>query len=198
MTDIQPVVETVTGAALRPCLPAVAALRARVFRDWPYLYDAEDGYEERYLRAYAESPGAAVVLARAGGAVVGAATCQPMAEAHGVVRNAALAAELDVGTTCYFGESVLLPAFRGQGIGVAFFAAREAHARALRADRAAFCAVRRDADDPRRPAGAGTLDRFWRARGYERLPGMTGEMAWREVGGGVVPHVMDFWARRLA
>ena len=33
--------ETLSGAALLPCLDDVARLRIAVFRDWPYLYDGD-------------------------------------------------------------------------------------------------------------------------------------------------------------
>ena len=85
MTEIE--VTTVTGEALTPHLAAVARLRVEVFAEWPYLYEGQPGYEERYLRHYAQSPGAAVVLALAGGEAVGAATCQPAAmKARAVAR----------------------------------------------------------------------------------------------------------------
>jgi GNAT superfamily N-acetyltransferase len=198
MSEIQHRIETVTAGALQPHLGAVARLRAIVFRDWPYLYEAQEGYEAGYLRSYAESPGAAVILALAGEEPVGAATCQPMAEAGRAVLEAAAKAGMDPATTCYFGESVLLPEWRGRGIGVAFFAAREAHARSLGLRRAAFCAVRRAPFDPRRPAGHEPLDAFWRKRGYVPVPGMAAHMMWREVGSEAeMPHILDFWARDL-
>src|SRR3712207_8363574 len=51
----------------------------------------------------------------------------------------------------YFGESVLLPAYRRRGIGHAFFDAREQAALEYGFRIAAFCAVERPADDPRMP-----------------------------------------------
>ncbi|WP_201305991.1 GNAT family N-acetyltransferase [Roseomonas harenae] len=198
MSEIQHRIETVTAGALQPHLGTVARLRAIVFRDWPYLYEAQEGYEAGYLRSYAESPGAAVILALAGEEPVGAATCQPMVEAGRAVLEAAAKVGMDPATTCYFGESVLLPEWRGRGIGVAFFAAREAHARSLGLRRAAFCAVRRAPSDPRRPAGHEPLDAFWRKRGYVPVPGMAAHMMWREVGSEAeMPHILDFWARDL-
>ncbi len=65
---------TVRGAALEPWLEHVAALRIRVFRDFPYLYDGSLAYEANYLRTYVESDTAVCVLALAGERVVGAST----------------------------------------------------------------------------------------------------------------------------
>ena len=42
-------IETVTGAALLEHVPALARLRGAVFAEWPYLYQAPEGEEERYL-----------------------------------------------------------------------------------------------------------------------------------------------------
>ncbi len=193
------VLRTVTGAALAPHLADVARLRVEVFRDWPYLYEGAPDAERRYLRSHADSPGAAVVLALDGGQAVGAATCQPMAEAAAPVREAFMRAGLDPRRFCYFGESVLRAEHRGQGIGVAFFAAREAHARALGLSHAAFCAVVRNPADPRRPAAYTPLDAFWRNRGYTHNPMLTCVFQWAEPGdeGLETPHMLSFWTRAL-
>ena len=100
----------------------------------------------------------------------------------------------------YFGESVLLHSYRGQGVGVRFFQEREAHARALGGYRwAAFCGVVRPLDHPRRPADFVPLDAFWRRRGYAPVPGLIGTIGWRdldETEESAKP--MQFWVKRLA
>jgi GNAT superfamily N-acetyltransferase len=190
--------ETLQGAALHPLLPALARLRIDVFRDWPYLYDGDEAYERRYLRAYADAPGAAVVVCRAGDAIVGAATCEPMTQGHAPVRAAFEAAGLDPARFCYFGESVLLAPWRGRGAGLRFFAEREAHARRLGLPAAAFCAVMRDPADPRRPAGHVPLDDFWRKRGYVPRPELRVTFSWKEVGATEeTPHALSFWLKEL-
>ena len=190
---------TLHGADLRPWLPELGRLRIAVFRDWPYLYEGDEAHEAKYLRGYAETPGAAVIVAFDGEQPVGAATCEPLAGTHGPVRDAFLAAGLDPARFCYFGESVLLPAWRGQGAGLRFFALREAQAARLGADFATFCAVRRDPADPRRPAAYVPLDGFWRRRGYTPCPALTCRMTWREPGGAAeIPHELSFWMKPIA
>ncbi len=191
--------ETVTGAAARPHLAALAALRAEVFREWPYLYAGDAEEEARYLATYADGTGAAIVLALDGTTAVGAATCQPMAQTHPEVRTAFARAGRDVAHACYFGESVLRGTYRGQGLGVAFFAAREAHARTLGLTTATFCAVVRNANDPRKPAAYVPLDAFWRKRGYTHRPELSCVIDWREVGDDrETPHTLSFWIKELA
>jgi len=192
--------ETLSGAALTARLPALAGLRIRVFREWPYLYDGDAAYEARYLAAYAQSPGALVVAAStAQGEAVGMATCQPGTEASEKLRAAWANAGLDAASLCYFGESVLLPEYRGQGAGVRFFEEREAHARRLGLSIAAFCAVVRNENDPRRPRDYTPLDGFWRNRGYAPRPDISTVMSWRELGDTrETPHVLSFWIKKLS
>ena len=188
--------DSLSGAALRPHLDALAALRIAVFRDWPYLYDGDVAYEREYLEAYARSPRSVVVLARDGDAVVGASTGLPLAEDGAEFQAPWRARGIDPATVFYCGESVLLPAYRGRGIGHAFFDAREAHARALgRFRRTAFCAVDRAGDDPRCPPDYRPNDVFWHKRGYARRPGMTMWLDWNEAGIGQVKHPLTFWLR---
>jgi len=191
--------ETVSGAAARPHLAALAALRAEVFREYPYLYAGDREEEARYLAAYAEGKDAAIVVALDGDIAVGAATCQPMAETHGEVRAAFARSAFDPAATCYFGESVLRGGYRGQGLGVGFFTARESHARRLGLSIAIFCAVIRNPNDPRRPVGYTPLDGFWRKRGYTHHPGLSCIMRWREVEDDrETPHSLSFWVKELA
>ena len=190
--------ETLPGAALRPHLDAVAALRIAVFRDWPYLYEGDVGYEREYLDAYARSSRSVVVLARDGDRVVGASTGIPLAEDSAEFQAPFLQRGIDVAGVFYCGESVLLPAYRGRGIGHAFFDAREAHARTLgEFGWTAFAAVDRDDADPRRPPGHRGNEAFWAKRGYVRQPGMTMHLHWNEVGIGDVTHPLTFWLRAL-
>lgn len=98
-----------------------------------------------------------------------------------------------------FGESVLLPEYRGRGLGVRFFHEREDHARALgRFDLTCFCAVDRPLDHPRRPAGYQPLDRFWEKRGYRRQPALKASFSWQDLDEDrESPKSMTFWMKRL-
>lgn len=189
-----------TGAEeIRRHLDAVAALRIDVFRDWPYLYDGDIAYEREYLEAYAGSDDSVFVLAFDGDAVIGASTGLPLADDSAEFRAPFEARGIDASKVFYLGESVLRPQYRGHGIGHAFFDHREAHARSFgRFDTTAFCAVDRDADDPRRPEAHRGNDAFWLKRGYARQTGMTMRLRWNEVGHGEIEHALTFWLRPLA
>ena len=170
-----------TGDTLAAALDDVARLRIEVFAAYPYLYDGDLAYERRYLEPY-RAQDAIVVGAFEGAELVGAATGMPLA-AH--ADDFAVAFEgtgIALEDVFYCAESVLLPEYRGQGIGHAFFEYRESHARRLGFDHAAFCAVLRPEDHPMKPEGYRPLDAFWRARGYAPLDGITAQFGWRDMG----------------
>lgn len=197
MTGIR--LERLTGDRLRRMLPELARLRITVFRDFPYLYEGTLAYEERYLQAYAATADSVVVGAFAGERVVGAATGLPLAAEPEALTRPFAEHGYDVNEIFYFGESVLLRELRGQGVGVGFFTEREAHARELGRFRyMAFCAVVRAETHPRRPADYVPLDAFWRRRGFLPVPGLIGQMGWRDVDAAEEsPKPMQFWIKAL-
>lgn len=192
-------IEVTRGAHLTSVIPAIARLRTDVFRDWPYLYDGDPASEERYLATYAESLRAGVVLARAGEEIVGASTCLPLSDETDNVKAPFVAHGWDPARFFYYGKSVLQHEFRGRGIGVAFFTAREAHARAVSdCNFAVFCGVVRSPDHPARPPDYVPLDDFWMRRGFTRRPDLICKMAWKEVGADhELDHDLVFWMKSL-
>ncbi|WP_045233668.1 GNAT family N-acetyltransferase [Deinococcus pimensis] len=192
-------VETYVGEGLRDVLADLARLRVTVFREFPYLYDGSAEYEARYLETYLRTPESLAVIVRDGERVVGASTALPLEAETPELRAPFEARGMDVGSVFYLAESVLLPAWRGRGLGVRFFEEREAHARRLgRFDTAAFCAVERPANHPRRPAGYEPLDAFWRRRGYEKRPELATALSWRDLDEDAErPKPMTFWLRAL-
>jgi GNAT superfamily N-acetyltransferase len=185
------------GEALTPWIDALGDLRIRVFRDFPYLYDGSPGYEREYLRVYQKSSGGLVVLVSDGeGRAVGATTCLPLSDEGPEFQKPFVRAGRDVSKVFYFGESILLPAWRGRGIGKLFFDLREAHARRLGYSVTAFCAVDRPDDHPLRPAGYRPLDGFWESRAYVRQPGLKARFVWKEIGEeSESPKTLTFWTR---
>lgn len=192
-------IECVQGAAIAPYLDALADLRIRVFREYPYLYEGSREYEAEYLRNYASCSRSLVVLARAGGRIVGASTAMPLTE-HGEegIAPALERAGFQPDQVFYFGESVLLPEFRGQGLGHVFFDQREAVAREQGMRYATFCAVARSDDHPRRPKDYVPHDAFWAKRGFVKSPDITASFSWRDLDEAEAsPKTMVFWVKEL-
>ncbi|MBY6141099.1 GNAT family N-acetyltransferase [Leisingera daeponensis] len=191
-------VEAMTGAALEAALDDVAGLRIKVFRAWPYLYDGDPGYERDYLQSYRDSERAVVVGAFDGGTLVGASTGAPLADHADDFAAAFEGTGVDLNDVFYCAESVLLPEYRGHGVGHGFFDAREAHARKHGFSKTAFCGVQRPADHPLRPADYAPLDPFWRKRGYAPLEGAIAHFSWKDVDQAEETRKpLQFWIRDL-
>ncbi|XKE46844.1 GNAT family N-acetyltransferase [Halomonas organivorans] len=189
---------TCQGRDIAPHLEALARLRIRVFRDFPYLYDGDPAYEADYLDRYARNPRSLFVLAFDGDTLVGAATGQPLADEVDEFRGPFEAAGYRPEAVFYYGESVLLPEYRGQGIGKAFMEARERHATESGYAWAAFCAVERPDDHPRKPADYRPLHGFWNARGYRRTPSLATTFAWKDLDEAEeTAKPMVFWLKAL-
>ncbi|MBU0830863.1 MAG: GNAT family N-acetyltransferase, partial [Alphaproteobacteria bacterium] len=124
-------IQSFSGSDAAPFFGDLARLRSTVFRAFPYLYEGNPDYEQTYLSTYAKSEGSVFVLAIDGDEVVGVATGTPMAGETEEVKRPFLEVGLDPQEFFYFGESVLLPEYRGQGIGVKFFEGRETQAKKL-------------------------------------------------------------------
>lgn len=190
-----------TGEELQPYVVDLARLRMRVFRDFPYLYVGDQAYEENYLHTYIQAPDSVVVLAWSGATLVGASTGTPLSAETPEVQAPFVtdaSQRYPVAETFYCGESVLLPAYRGLGAGVAFFEYREAHARALGYRWICFCAVQRPEDHPQRPSDYVPLDAFWHKRGYCKEPSLQTTFDWQEIGEAQAsPKPMTFWVKAL-
>ena len=175
-------VRALTGADLDAVLPDLARLRMTVFRDWPYLYEGTFDYEHRYLQSYRDSKGAILIGAFDGDRLVGAATGTPLVDHADDFAAPLRDLNIDSVRVFYCAESVLLPAFRGQGVGHNFFALREDHARTRGFMTCMFCAVIRPDDHPLRPEQPRDLQPFWRARGYQLIDGSHAYFSWTDLG----------------
>jgi GNAT superfamily N-acetyltransferase len=191
-------VHALTGPALDAVIDDVARLRREVFSEWPFLYDGRFDYERAYIETYRDHPGALLIGAFHEGRLIGASTSTPL-EDHAEA-FAPLFAPMGIALSAilYGAESVLLPPYRGIGLGHRFIDLREAHARALNRNYVAFCSVIRPPDHPARPANARSNEAFWRGRGYAPLPGVVAEFAWKDLGAAEeTTKPLQFWMREL-
>ena len=198
-TDNRITIIPLTGEAIRPVIDDLARLRIAVFREWPYLYDGDMGYEQHYLQKYANTEGALVVLAKDGNDVVGASTAIPLDCAEKELSAPFITHGFSPKDWYYFGESILLPAYRGKGIGIAFFEAREKQAETLGYTKTCFCSVQRPADHPLRPTHYKPLDSLWGKRGFQKQEDLVTHFHWLDVGETTeTSKPLIFWTRGAA
>jgi GNAT superfamily N-acetyltransferase len=154
------------GVEIAKLIPQLGQLRIAVFHDFPYLYEGSLEYEEQYLQVYTHNPLSIAFGIFDGEELVGATTGIPLNSESKEIQQPFLDRGLNIHEIFYFGESILLPAYRGQGLGHLFFDVREKHALENGFKITAFCSVVRPENHPMRPADYRQNDDFWKKRGY--------------------------------
>lgn len=171
------------GAEIRSVFDDLASLRIAVFRNYPYLYEGSVEYEKQYIDTYLKSEDSFLFGVYSRNEMVGATTCLPLRDETSEIRKPFEEAGLSLDNLFYFGESILLPEFRGQGLGHRFFNEREDHARSFGTyQQACFLSVERPPDHPARPANYRAKDTFWKKRGYRKQPAIRAVLEWPDVG----------------
>lgn len=190
---------TLSGQAITPYLPQIAALRIEVFNEFPYLYEGTLEYEQHYLLRYINSEKSIVVLIADDEKIVGASTALPLADEVHDFQQPFLQCHFDIQKIFYFGESVLQKNYRGLGLGKRFFEERERHARTVgKFDYLAFCAVDRPANHPRRPLDYRPLNSFWQQQGFVFHPELHTTFIWKECDENQEsPKPMSFWLKTI-
>lgn len=186
---------TLSGADARHYVNDLANLRLKVFYEFPYLYEGTLKYEVNYLETYFKAKNSFILLVKDGEKVVGATTGIKATEEEDSFRKPFIDYGLDVSRIFYFGESILLPEYRGEGIGKIFFSERERFARSIPGiEILSFCAVVRN--NP--PEGYRPLDDFWKAQGFQKQIGLTTEYEWPDRGQQIsTKKLMQFWTKNI-
>lgn len=188
-----------SGHEARTYADALATLRLKVFWDFPYLYEGSAEYEKKYLETYFKAKHSFILLVEDNGTIIGATTGILASEEEENFRQPFEDAGLNPEEVFYFGESVLLPEYRGQGIGKKFFEEREAYARSLHfIKHLSFCAVVRPEAHPMKPDYYKPLDSFWRSQGFEKVPGLVTTYEWKDRGDDQqTKKPMQFWKKEI-
>ncbi|WP_420405963.1 hypothetical protein [Nisaea sp.] len=177
----------------------VAALRIKVFREWPYLYDGTEEWERRYISKLAEAEGAVVIAARDGEKIVGVSTGMPLLSEHDELITPFRGSDFQPEQVFYGAETVMLPEYRGQGLYRGFLERRRQHAIVLGGFRwETFCGVVRPTDHPLRDPAIPPLDPVWSHLGYRKVEGLTTDFSWRDIDQTEeTAKPMQFWIRDL-
>lgn len=174
--------EQLIGSTIRTVIEELGALRIAVFREFPYLYEGSIAYERDYLERYASHERAFIFLVRDGQQLVGATTCIPLENEYPEIQQPFIHQGMNLAEIMYFGESMLLPGYRGQGIGHRFFDERENYTYQLGGfTTTAFCSVVRPENHPLRPINYRSNDVFWDKRGYLPAPDLVCYLSWKDL-----------------
>ena len=189
----------VTGEDVSEYFEEIATLRTQVFREYPYLYDGNMEYEKEYLQPYLASDKSIAVLGFCDNLLVGVSTGVPLTDEADDMQRPFRNQGYDITKIFYYGESVVLPEYRGYGLGKQFFQAREAHAR--RCDHfnlLSFFAVNRPENHPRRPKDYRPLNGYWEQQGFKEIPSLQTTFTWQDLDEqSPSPKQLTSWAKPL-
>jgi GNAT superfamily N-acetyltransferase len=188
------------GAEIATVFDDLAQLRITVFRAFPYLYEGSIDYEKEYLKVYAESENAFLFAVYDETKMVGATTCIPLIDETLEVQEPFVNAGIALESVFYFGESVLLPDYRGLGLGHRFFDEREAHARSFNTCKiTCFCSVVRPENHPLKPINYKPLDEFWTKRSYNKEFSLKSTFEWLDIGEQhSTQKEMIYWTKKIS
>lgn len=175
----------------------LARLRIKVFREYPYLYDGDMAYEVAYVDTFLKAQQNFMVIVEDGGEVVGASTGLPLVEETDNIKAPFLEAGWDITGMYYFGESVLLPPYRGKGLGKKFLELRQLFAQRHGFRQLTFCAVVRPDGHPLRPEGYSPPEPLWKGQGFEPQD-IFCHISWKEIGEPEeTPKPLQFWTKAI-
>jgi|SRR6056297_870919 len=191
--------KTVFGPQINPYLKQIGELRIQVFREFPYLYDGSEEYEQEYLQKYIDSDESIAALIFDDDRLVGASTGIPLQDEGDDFKKPFIEQNHDLEDIFYCGESILLPDYRGLGFYKYFFSEREHHARTLDSfDLITFCAVVRENDHPLQPENYAPLDPIWNRYGYQNRPHLKAQFPWKDVNQEMKTNKeMVFWTKEI-
>lgn len=187
-----------SGDQARTYINELASLRLDVFYEYPYLYEGTLEYEKNYLETYFKAKHAFILILKDDDKVIGATTGIWANEEEESFKAPFTRFGINPEEVFYFGESVLLKEYRGQGLGKIFFEERERYARSLSFIKyLAFCAVQRS-EHPLEPKNYRPLDSFWESQAFKKIDGLTTTYHWRDRGEeNETNKLMQFWIKEI-
>lgn len=190
---------TKTGRDIESVSADFAQLRISVFREFPYLYEGSLDYELDYIQTYSGSEKSMLFGVYYKDKMIGATTCIPLKDETEEIQRPFLDADMDTDKIFYFGESLLLPEYRGLGLGHRFFDKRESHAKSFKTyNTTCFCAVNRPENHPLKPLDYRPNDSFWLKRGYRKNPELRCSLNWLDVKENEsTPKELTFWSKSM-
>lgn len=179
-------------------LQHVSEMRMRLFRDFPYLYDAKLDDEREYMHTYSQAGSAALVVTRAEGQLIGLCTTIAISEEIDEFKTKFEALGYAPTKVLYLGEMLLEPAWQGRGLGGQMLERIEAEAAAKGYQWVTAAMVQREENDPRQPDNYRTPRTLLERCGYHAEPRLDSQLTWLEIGQSApTEHLMRFWVKEI-
>lgn len=186
------------GAEIEAIFDALAELRIQVFGEFPYLYQGTKEFEFQYLNKYVASNCSFIYTVWDNQKLIGASSCIALSDEFEDVKDPFLKAGMDINSIIYFGESILLKAYRNQGFGKLFMEKRLEFASSFPWCKAVyFCSVERPENHPLKPIDYKNLHSFWRNQGFEPTE-LSSFFEWKDIDQEIESSKkMNYWMKQI-
>lgn len=192
-------IRSFTGSGIKTYIPSIAKLRAEIFKEYPFLHISGVDLEMQYLKKFTQCKEAIAAVIFDASKIVGATVGLPFEDKDLEMQQLFIDHGLNPADYFYFGESVLLQAYRGRGLGHHFFDIREGHVKRLKRFKSiCFRTVVREKNHPQKPKNYIPLETFWEKRGYTQRPELNYSFSWKDLGESEEsPKLIVFWTKEL-
>lgn len=191
-------IKVLHGSEIAPYIPQLAKLRLCIFCEYPYLYEGSFACEEEYLSMYSSSKNSLLILLEDNHQMIGAATGLPLAECNTEIQSLFLKHNIPTQGIFYFGEILILKAYRNKKMGNALYRQFEKSVKEKRARKIVFYELIREENEEKKPADYFPLDNYWKKKGFVKQEDLITYFAWKEVGSTEeIEHPMVLWTKDL-
>jgi GNAT superfamily N-acetyltransferase len=156
--------EVVKGKKIEQYAKYIASLRLLMFKEFPYLYIGSLEHEKKYLAFYSNSTDGVLILAKQDGCIVGLLTgmsmtgiCEHISDFKKILDKN----KRSIQSAYYYGEALVLEAYRGQGILTKMFQELDAEIKHMGYNQAYGITVIREKNDSRRPSNYRDTESLW-------------------------------------
>lgn len=197
VTDIH--IRPFTGEKIKTYLHSLAKLMTEIFKEYPYMKEANIVQQTEYIKRAASYKEAIAVLIFDNTTLVGASLGLPLIGECKEIQQPFLDKNMNVNDIFFFSASLLLKPYRRRGIGHHFFDVREAHVlHHKKFSHISFCVPQMEEIDPLRPEDYLSLEDFWRKRSYVHHPEMQCTLPWSPIQADASREKrMTFWLKAI-
>lgn len=197
-------IETMIGSEGQKYIELLSTLRINTFREYPYLYEGNLDYEKKYVAGYLTSKQSLIAVAKVDEKIAGISTGIPLISESDIVADAKLLFEqnnINPEHYYYYGEIIVLPEYRQQGLTKKLYAAKEKLVKQWGYQSVCFLTVTRPDNHTLQPLDYEPLDPMWKHLQFHKN-NLKINYKWPTLqsDGSVIEcdNEMEFWCKALA
>lgn len=172
-----------TDESLKEFILSIIDLRIEVFAEYPFLYEGDRKFEEKYLQKFNTMKDSIIAIAFDGDKIIGAGTGHPFTYERENFKELFKKHDRDPKDYYFIGEVLLQKPYRAQGLGKQIYAQIEAYVRKLGCyPHISLFTILRPDNHPKKPENYFSLISYWEKLGFTKHPELIETATYQEVG----------------